>query len=189
MDSLFFGHRIFTRKKAHKAVIGVVKQCISNNLTFLFKSIRYLNTIKQYKSCMLHIRNVKSTYFKCIASQCISPPYVWFFLREHSLVFPFVLEKLPWTSQRFFSNLPPSGDVDLPKEDIISGGSRPWAKGGGRFFWDVETKLICEYRLPCQLFFFLRFFIILFYFFYQKKGAPTVDPPLILAPPPYLAHK
>ena len=46
---------------------------------------------------------------------------------------------------------------------VNSGGSRPWAKeGGGRFFWDVETKLICEFRLPCRLFFLLRFFIIFF---------------------------
>ena len=65
-----------------------------------------------------------------------------------------------------------------------SGGSgRPWAKRGrgGEWVWDVETKLICEYRLPCRLFFLLRFFIILF--FAKIRGgrvprAPPLDPPL-----------
>ena len=62
-----------------------------------------------------------------------------------------------------------------------SGGSRPWAKRGGGRVWDVETKLICEYRLPCRLFFLLRFFIILF--FAKIRGdrvprAPPLDPPL-----------
>ena len=59
---------------------------------------------------------------------------------------------------------------------------------GARFFRDVKTKLICEHRLPCRLFFLLRFFIILFiYLFFAKiRGgrsprAPPLDPPL-----PYL---
>ena len=38
------------------------------------------------------------------------------------------------------------------------------------FFWDVETKLFCEYRLPCRLFFLLRFCNVLLLFFCQNKG-------------------
>ena len=57
-----------------------------------------------------------------------------------------------------------------------------------KFNCNVETKLICEYRLPCRLFFLLRFFIILFYFFGQHKEwggqaprTPPLDPPLTTA--------
>ena len=53
--------------------------------------------------------------------------------------------------------------------------------GGAWFFRDVETKLICEYCLPCRLFFLLRFFIILFiYFFCQNNGGPGPPGPLPL---------
>ena len=61
----------------------------------------------------------------------------------------------------------------------LSGGSRPWAKGGRVFFWNVETKLICEYRLLCRLFFLLRLFVILcIYFFAKIRGGGPLDPPL-----------
>ena len=44
-------------------------------------------------------------------------------------------------------------------------------------FLDVETKLICEYRFPCWLFFLLRFFIMLFYlFYYFAKNRPGPSP-------------
>ena len=48
---------------------------------------------------------------------------------------------------------------------------------GARFFLDVETKLICEYCLPCRLFFLLRSLYYLFIFFFgQKKGGPGPSP-------------
>ena len=51
-----------------------------------------------------------------------------------------------------------------------------------KFNCNVETKLICEYRLPCRLFFLLRFFI--FFFCQNKEGlgpprAPPLDPSLL----------
>ena len=50
-----------------------------------------------------------------------------------------------------------------------------------KFNCNVETKLICEYCLPCRLFFLLRFFIIYFFFCQNKGGAgpPSLDPPLV----------
>ena len=82
-------------------------------------------------------------------------------------------EKKQWTMFLFAFkyDTAPVADPDLE----LRGG------GGVGGVWDVETKLICEYRLPCRLFFLLRFFIILFFAKirgYRVPRAPPLDPPL-----------
>ena len=53
-----------------------------------------------------------------------------------------------------------------------------------KFNCNVETKLICEYRLPCRLSSFCVFSLLYYYYFFcQNNGearAPPLDPPLDL---------
>ena len=78
-------------------------------------------------------------------------------------------EKKQWTMFLFAFkyDTAPVGDPDL---ELREG-------GGGGGVWDVETKLICEYRLPCRLFFLLRFFIILFFAKIRGDRVPRAPPP------------